>query len=111
MIELELDDAYQAYKRVRSKALKYRTRYLWDKALALESEGGIKASKHVKRLLRIEDQRKQARAIKKMRRVLQTPATIKAIAIVDGVSVEVQDRGELEEACQQDNIRRFSQST
>ena len=63
IMEKELYDAYHAYKRIKYEALKYQKIFLWDKSLALEAEGGIKASKHIKQLLWIEDQRKQARAI------------------------------------------------
>jgi len=64
-IKSTLDDAYGAYKRVKTKAWGYRKTYLWDKALALEKDDGLKASKHIQWLIWIEEQRKQARAVNK----------------------------------------------
>ena len=46
-----------------------------------------------------------------MRGVLQTPATMKAIVTKDGETVEVQDKADLEEVYQYENIHRSSQSS
>ena len=54
-IAQELYKIYSSSKKVKYKALKYRKQFLWDKALALETEDGTKACKQVRRILSIEE--------------------------------------------------------
>ena len=67
IIAQELTLAYDRYKEIKNKAPQDRKKFLWKLAMAKEQEDGIDASKHIKTLIQVEKQRKQARAITIMR--------------------------------------------
>ena len=67
IITQELTSAYDRYKEIKYKAPQDRKKFLWKLAMAKEQEDGIDASKHIKTLIQVETQRKQAKAITIMR--------------------------------------------
>lgn len=97
IIKERLNEVYLLYNKEKKEASQRRTKFLWKIALAMEAEDGIKAKKHVKNIMRIEEQRQQARAICNMKKnKVQTPV-LKETCIEGGKLVEIIAKGDIKE--------------
>ena len=110
IIAQKLTLAYDRYKEIKNKAPQDRKKFLWKLAMAKEQEDGIDASKHIKTLIQVEKQRKQARAITIMRGTKKRTPVLKASYKNGSEIVEVIEKNALESAIIKQNVKKFSQT-
>ena len=110
MIREKLDEAYKKWSKIKVKAPMSRREFLWKIAMAKEAEDGIAAKKHIKNIIKIEEQRKQAKSIKIMRRLNKKKGVFKTTFMENGKMKEIIDKRGIENAIIKQNKIKFSQT-
>lgn len=104
--------AYREVKRVKKKALTQRTSWLESLAAARAAEGNLTADQEVKNLLRKEQQRRDARIIRRANDKLRSGGIHAVIAPDEhGEWVEYNLKSDIEKALASENERRFRQAS
>ena len=104
-ISQELDKAYTRLKAFKPNSSEERRKFLWRLAEEKEKDDNKKTKKqYLHQLMRIEDQRIQAKSIKIMRQKFGIPPTYRAEIETPQGTVEVSNRIDLEQAIVKENI-------
>jgi hypothetical protein len=108
-LESELDIAFHAYKKAREDATSWRDEFLTGLAQSRSEDNGTEYEAELKQLRMIEQQ-KTPWNIKRMQGKLQRNATTKVFVTDHDGQRMIHKKEEIEEACIEENISRFSQS-
>ena len=109
-IERRLTQAHAAYREAKKQAPMWRDDFLHELAKARALRKGTTEEKELELMKRIERQRQEARNIKRMRRKLDRCATNQVYYERHGVRTLATSKRDIEKACIEENISRFSQS-
>ena len=111
--EVFLRESIDSYKNITvKKAKEYRRKEIWAKAEAVAEEGKTDMAQEYQNLLLREKQREAARAIKAVNHRLgrQGVTSVKAPIGPNGEWEETHDKETIEQACLEENARRFQQA-
>jgi hypothetical protein len=109
-IEDALTKAFDDYKTARNQASTWRDEFLASLAKSRAEKKGTTAEAKLKQLQSIAKQKRLARNIKRMQGKLQRNATVQIVVNDEHGRRVVTEKQEMEEACIEENIARFSQS-
>jgi hypothetical protein len=109
-VEDKLDESYQEYKKAHADASSWRDEFLVGLAKSRSESKGTDQDKELQQLRTIEQQRTVARNIKRMQGKLQRNATTQVCISNEQGRRTVTSKEDIEDACIEENISRFSQS-
>ena len=109
-VQEKVDTSFKEYKVAKKNAPEWRYSFLYTLADSLATKKGTDIEKELSQLMHRERQRRSALSVKKMRRRLNKNSTNKVYITNDGVRRECTEPLDIEQACMEENIRRFHQS-
>ena len=110
-LQQTLSQAFTNYKHARTQADSLRKDFLPSLAQARSERNNSDPDTELQNLLRIENQRRVARNVKRMRGKLGSPPTTQVYVTENGIRRLVTSKEDIEQVCIDENDARFSQSS
>lgn len=107
---IQLRNEYQSYKEIKKHASLKRRNYLEEVAAAKSNQNNKKTATIVKTLLLHEQQREIGRRLQHIIGKFRSGVTCVEAPNQEGEWVQVTGKVPIEQACQEENVRRFTQA-